>query len=255
MRSPAASHRSQARLDPRNLPGSQRRRSIAYLQAVLRPCVLVTMLMSPGGAVLATPWNTGVSSTGAVLTAGSTDPHWTQVYATASTTAITASELALLTFGPAFANRNSNSWLANGPDSGWITPSQTPDTEETPGQYVYHTQFTGNTPFGGQYASDNELYEVFLNATLLPLFPVNNPNTGFFTWTTFDIAAGLIDGVNALDFVVRNRGIGGGPLVPTMSGFRVEFSAVPEIDPNGLSAVLGLIVGGLGLLERRRHGR
>jgi len=40
-----------------------------------------------------------------------------------------------------------------------------------------------------------------------------------------------------------------------MSGFRVEFSAVPEIDPNGLSAVLGLIVGGLGLLERRRHGR
>jgi len=29
-------------------------------------------------------------------------------------------------------------------------------------------------------------------------------------------------------------------------------AAVPEIDPNGLSAVLGLIVGGLGLLERRR---
>jgi len=42
-------------------------------------------------------------------------------------------------------------------------------------------------------------------------------------------------------------------------GFRlaspVSGSAVPEIDPNGLSAVLGLIVGGLGLLERRRHGR
>jgi formylglycine-generating enzyme len=31
--------------------------------------------------------------------------------------------------------------------------------------------------------------------------------------------------------------------------------AVPEIDPNGLSAALGLIVGGLGLLERRRQGR
>jgi len=42
-------------------------------------------------------------------------------------------------------------------------------------------------------------------------------------------------------------------------GFRlaspVSGSAVPEIDPNGLSAALGLIVGGLGLLERRRHGR
>ena len=32
-------------------------------------------------------------------------------------------------------------------------------------------------------------------------------------------------------------------------------SGVPEIDPNGLSAALGLIVGGLGLLERRRYGR
>ena len=42
-------------------------------------------------------------------------------------------------------------------------------------------------------------------------------------------------------------------------GFRlaspVSGSAVPEIDPNGLSAVLGLIAAGLGLLERRRYGR
>ena len=42
-------------------------------------------------------------------------------------------------------------------------------------------------------------------------------------------------------------------------GFRlaspVSGSAVPEIDPNGLSAALGLIIGGLGLLERRRYGR
>ena len=32
-------------------------------------------------------------------------------------------------------------------------------------------------------------------------------------------------------------------------------SGVPEIDPNGLSAGLGLLAGGLGLLERRRYGR
>ncbi len=41
-------------------------------------------------------------------------------------------------------------------------------------------------------------------------------------------------------------------------GFRLASpvaTGVPEIDPNGLSAVLGLIVGGLGLLERRRYGR
>ncbi len=40
-------------------------------------------------------------------------------------------------------------------------------------------------------------------------------------------------------------------------GFRLarQINAVPEIDPNGLGAALGMIVGGLGLLERRRHGR
>ena len=39
-------------------------------------------------------------------------------------------------------------------------------------------------------------------------------------------------------------------------GFRLASPVgVPEIDPNGLSAVLGLIAAGLGLLERRRYGR
>jgi len=56
----------------------------------------------------------------------------------------------------------------------------------------------------------------------------------------------------------------GGSVAPSYEYYDVGFrlaspvsgpSGVPEIDPNGLSAVLGLIVGGLGLLERRRHGR
>ena len=40
-------------------------------------------------------------------------------------------------------------------------------------------------------------------------------------------------------------------------GFRLAspVNGVPEIDPNGLSAVLGLLAAGLGLLERRRYGR
>jgi formylglycine-generating enzyme required for sulfatase activity len=41
-------------------------------------------------------------------------------------------------------------------------------------------------------------------------------------------------------------------------GFRLASpvaAGVPEIDPNGLSAALGLIACGLGLLERRRYGR
>ena len=50
----------------------------------------------------------------------------------------------------------------------------------------------------------------------------------------------------------------GDPTVGDSSiGFRLAspVSGVPEIDPNGLSAALGLIAAGLGLLERRRYGR
>ena len=55
----------------------------------------------------------------------------------------------------------------------------------------------------------------------------------------------------------RSQSLAGGE--SSSSGIRlaspVSGSAVPEIDPNGLSVVLGLIVGGLGLLERRRYSR
>jgi len=38
----------------------------------------------------------------------------------------------------------------------------------------------------------------------------------------------------------------------SMNGFQLQVTAVPEIDPNSLGSVLALVVGALGLLERRR---
>jgi formylglycine-generating enzyme len=62
-------------------------------------------------------------------------------------------------------------------------------------------------------------------------------------------------------YLSSSYGVSDDPSIETyIYGFRLASpvsgpSAVPEIDPNGLGAVLGLIVGGLGLLERRRYGR
>jgi len=88
-----------------------------------------------------------------------------------------------------------------------------------------------------------------------------------FQWNDLDGAAGSSRGL---------RGGGWGSLafsvsssfsdsyVPSLEGTSLGFrlaspvsgpSGVPEIDPNGLSAALGLIAAGLGLLERRRYGR
>ncbi len=53
---------------------------------------------------------------------------------------------------------------------------------------------------------------------------------------------------------VEDSGIGF-RLASPVSVLSSGHSGVPEIDPNGLSAVLGLLAAGLGLLERRRYGR
>ena len=68
---------------------------------------------------------------------------------------------------------------------------------------------------------------------------------GNFTYAVYVSSSGIVSHPPATE-----SSFGGIRLARPASG-----SAVPEIDPNGLSAVLGLIVGGLGLLERRRYGR
>ena len=216
------------------------------LKALLIPCVMLTTLMSYT-EVEATPCNTGVtgiaSTCGTVLlVTSSVDSHWTVAGPITPTFPVIAIPPTI--FGPAYANYNP-AWLANGPDSGWITPSALLQ-EEPSGQYVYHTTFMDTALFGGRYSSDNELLEVFLNNSLLLGFPVNAGNA-FDSWTTFSIAGGQ-PGLNSLDFVVRNRD-SSAPVTATTTGFRAEFSAIPE------PSTLALYLVGLGssiLLRSRR---
>ncbi len=87
-----------------------------------------------------------------------------------------------------------------------------------------------------------------------------------FQWNDLDGAPGSSRGLrggdwyNSAFYVSSSDSFSFDPAIePINVGFRlaspVSGSAVPEIDPNGLSAVLGLLAGGLGLLERRRYGR
>jgi len=88
-----------------------------------------------------------------------------------------------------------------------------------------------------------------------------------FQWNDLDGAPGSSLGLRGgcwSDIAVNVSSSSGGSIDPSYEfsrfGFRLASpvsgpSGVPEIDPNGLSAALGLIVGGLGLLERRRYGR
>jgi len=80
-------------------------------------------------------------------------------------------------------------------------------------------------------------------------------------WTDSTGASGAIRAVrggnwgSTASFVVSSKTYSLPPSSENLAlGFRLVRD-VPEIDPNGLSAALGLLVGGLGLLERRRYGR
>jgi sulfatase modifying factor 1 len=89
-----------------------------------------------------------------------------------------------------------------------------------------------------------------------------------FQWNDLDGAAGSLRGLrggnwnsgDALGVSSSYSDLFGPAVQGTTVGFRLASpvsgpSGVPEIDPNRLGAALGLIVGGLGLLERRRYGR
>ena len=173
---------------------------------------------------------------------GSVDAHWN--LATPYPTSPSGQPVPLpstLTYGPAYVNTPNGSWLANGPDTQWITPQV---TTSLGGNYVYETTFdipSGYDPatatISGWWSSDNEGIAVWLNDTLLAGFPLPGPS-GFNAMTNFTIAQGVAGATfrpcsNKLFFVLRNRGVGGVDANPTDTGLRVQFtgSAVLPLPP------------------------
>jgi PEP-CTERM motif len=123
-------------------------------------------------------------------------------------------------------------WIANGPDSEWI--SSRPDTwtsgNGVAGNYDYQLAFdlTGFDPstafITGQWATDNEAGPIRLNGGSTG--STTGP-TDFSFFTSFTISSGFVAGVNTLDFPVVNDVVSF-PVNPT--GLRVEFlssSATP----------------------------
>jgi len=190
--------------------------------------------------------NTGVvgpcnGGTGIGLqTVGSVDLNWelSLPAPTAPSSAPPTAVPAAATFGPgtAWVNAPDGSWLANGPNSAWITPQA---ENAVGGYYFYQTTFTipsGYDPstavISGMFTSDNEGIAIFLNGSPVSFGVVypgpggsGLPFTGSFTLSA--VNAPFMNGTNTLVFEIRNRGIGGIDSSNTPTGLRVEFN--PQI--------------------------
>ena len=199
-----------------------------------------------GGAPIADLYHTGINPTGTGLQPlGSADAHWT--LATPYPTSASGQPVPLpstLSFGPAFVNSPDGAWLADGPNSQWITPT---NVSNPGGNYIYQTTFhipSGYDPttasITGWWSSDNEGIAAWLNDSPLAGFPLPGP-ASFNAMTSFTISNGVAGatfqpGLNKLSFQVRNRGGGGIDANSTDTGIRVEFTNSVVQWTNGATA-------------------
>jgi uncharacterized protein (TIGR03437 family) len=184
-------------------------------------------LVASTSAIQIPVFNTGVAFAAVLLADATVDRHYKLV---------ASADPAFP--GPDAVTVNSNAnpfpnWTANGPNSKWIGPRADAGAGNSEGTYTYRTTFdlTGfnaaTAVLTGQWASDNEGVMKLNGATVS-----TGSASSFFGWTPFIINtlnAGLVGGINTLDFVITNDPPGNNPTNPT--GLRVEISgtALPAL--------------------------
>ncbi len=206
--------------------------------SLVRSALLVALLAVSAQAGTITLFNTGVDSSGDVLSAGSADAHWSIVTVPAGSSFSTPAD--------AIAQQPHSAWLANdatgSAGSAWIGTTTSGAANVAPGRYIFETTFdlTGfqasTAVITGRMAADNIVSRVFLNGTDLGLNVEGFAAFG----STFTINSGFSSGLNTLTFWQENAG-----LTPTTnwfnpSGLRVELDGTAQLVPLPPAAWMGL---------------
>jgi PEP-CTERM motif len=184
-------------------------------------------------------FDTGVDNNGDLLPGGATDPHYALVSSPNSASAVVADS-------NVYPLGSGGRWLADGPNSQWISPSSDGATEPV-GNYFYQTTFdlTGYDPataeITGQWTVDDSGLDIFLNGASTGIsYTIYNADATFSP--PFTISNGFVSGINTLEFEVYNAE---GP-----TGFRAEVSGTVNVPE---PTTLAILFSGL-LLWRRRPG-
>lgn len=178
-----------------------------------------------------TIFNTGVNSSGGLLTGGGVDPHYT-LSTSADSRFPGPDALVVVSSGYPLPSE----WFTNNSTSQWIAPQATNLAGSgepgalADGVYIYTTTFdlTGfdlsTAILSGLWSTDNAGLDILINGI----------STGFTTaldqfgngFAQFSITTGFVSGVNTLDFVVQNGAPG--YFVNSPTGLRVEISGTAD---------------------------
>ncbi|MBN2508094.1 MAG: lamin tail domain-containing protein [Verrucomicrobia bacterium] len=183
----------------------------------------------PGGLPAASIpglYNTGVSTSGALLPGGSVDPHYRMIQST--DTQFPGPNAMVVNEGWPIVPAANGVWIANGPSSKWLGPQAAQGNGNQPGDYVYRLTFdlTGLEPSSavitGRWTSDNAATDIRINGVGTGI----NYDGNFGAWSaSWTISSGFREGTNTLDFVINNAGTAVNP-----TAFRVELSGTADYE-------------------------
>lgn len=177
-------------------------------------------------------YNTGVDSTGALLTAGTADTHYTLTLGGGGPTT-----------GPFVTNLSdfpTPYWAPNGASAQWISPQAqyfpAPyGSDVNGGAYTFSTTFTlgagdlSTAQISGSFLADNYVTSILING-IAAYTNGSTANQYSGPAVTFSLpSTAFIAGTNTVAFVVQNetRGPNDNPTGNPV-GLQVEFTAVPE---------------------------
>ena len=180
------------------------------------------------GHLIAGTFNTGLSENGTLLASGQADPHWQLVQSDDPNYPVDPNNPPPAVVTTAIPG----TYLAPGPNSGWIAPWEDIGTfGPAGGNYTYRTTFLLDTQDAahatlyGNWAMDNAGVEIHLNG-------VTNTfaTAGFASFTPFTLTNGFVPGLNTLECVITNYTAGATALRVELRGIATDLpSTAPSV--------------------------
>jgi hypothetical protein len=209
---------------------------------------IALLAASSASAQVPTLFNTGVDALGNPLPNGVSDPHYTAYDFT-----VFGTPGALIGQAETISN-GYQTYYAQNPTSRWIWANQTGNFDGAHYNTLFRTTFdlTGydltTVAINVSMAADNLVGAVYMNGSNL-----GQSYTGFFSFYSFNITSGFVNGINTLDFYAQDQGPPAAFNAYYSSQGRLLPPTTTTPEPASIVLVASGLLGVFGVARRRRN--